>query len=282
MRTAIAVVAVLAIFAPRASAQARERRIELAGRSVVVWPAVINSDEPQPLVLFSHGFGGCAIQSRFLMEALADHGYWVFAVDHADAACGRLGGAGRPQQPFRDPQKWSDATYRDRAEDLRAVLEALHGDGDYAGRIDFSRVALVGHSLGGYTVLGLGGAWPSWRLPGVVAVLALSPYSTPYLVHGTLGGLSAPVMYQTGTLDVGVEPPLKRAHGVYDASPAPKYYVEFKGDGHLAWTDLRPATHAPILDYSLAFLDHYLRGMPAESILTRATSAVAELRHAER
>ncbi len=282
MRTTIAIVALFATLASPASGQARERHVELAGRSVVVWPAVINSDAPQPLVLFSHGFGGCATQSRFLMEALADHGYWVFAVDHADASCGRPGGVGRPQQPFRDPDKWSDATYRDRAEDLRAVLEALHDDADYAGRIDFSRVALVGHSLGGYTVLGLGGAWPSWRLPGVVAVLALSPYCTPFVAHGTLGGIGAPVMYQTGTLDVGIEPSLKRVNGVYDESPAPKYYVEFKRDGHLAWTDLRPGAHAPILDYSLAFLDHYLRGLPAESILTRATSAVAELRHAER
>ena len=25
----------------------------------------------------------------------------------------------------------------------------------------------IGHSLGGYTVLGLAGGWPSWKLPGI-------------------------------------------------------------------------------------------------------------------
>ena len=32
---------------------------------------------------------------------------------------------------------------------------------------------LAGHSLGGYTVLALAGAWPSWKLANVRAVLAL-------------------------------------------------------------------------------------------------------------
>src|SRR5688500_10751864 len=40
-----------------------------------------------PLVLFSHGLGGCALQSLFLTEELARHGYIVAAPDHNDAVC---------------------------------------------------------------------------------------------------------------------------------------------------------------------------------------------------
>ena len=69
--------------------------------------------------------------------------------------------------------------------------------------------------------VGLAGGWASWKTPGVKAVLALSPYTQPYLVHETLGGLAAPVMYQGGTGDFGITPSLRREGGVYDASPSP-------------------------------------------------------------
>ena len=119
----------------------------------------------------------------------------------------------------------------------------------------------------------------SWRTPGARAVLALSPYTQPYLVHKTLGGLSAPVMYQGGTLDVGITPSLRRAGGVYDASPAPKYFVELEGAGHLTWTDLRSAAHGDInTTYAIAFLDHYVLSAGAAPTLTQAVSGVSELR----
>ena len=40
-----------------------------------------------PLVLFSHGLGGCALQMLFFTEELARHGYIVAAPDHRDAVC---------------------------------------------------------------------------------------------------------------------------------------------------------------------------------------------------
>ena len=46
--------------------------------------------------------------------------------------------------------------------------------------------ALVGHSLGGYTVLGVGGGWAHWKDPRVKAILALSPYAAPFINKETL------------------------------------------------------------------------------------------------
>jgi hypothetical protein len=52
---------------------------------------------------------------------------------------------------------------------------------------------------------------------------------------------------------IGITPALRKAMGAYDLSPMPKYYVELKGAGHFAWTDLRHTFHDPIVAYSLAF-----------------------------
>jgi len=110
-------------------------------------------------------------------------------------------------------------------------------------------------------------------------VLALSPYTQPYLVHRTLGGLSAPVMYQGGTLDFGITPSLRRNGGVYDASPSPKYFVDFQRAGHLAWTDLRRGAHEEINEYAIAFLDHYVLGASPAPPLTHPLAGVSELRY---
>ncbi len=126
--------------------------------------------------------------------------------------------------------------------------------------------------------MGLAGGWQSWKLPDVKAVLALSPYTDPFLVHGTLSGVGAPVMFQGGTLDFGITPSLHKSKGVYDNAPAPKYFVEFSGAGHFAWTNLRADVHQRILDYSLPFLDHYVRGQAAAGILTQKEAGVADLR----
>jgi predicted dienelactone hydrolase len=267
----------------RHTAPAGESSLSIAGVAVTEWEGHAPAAGPQPVVIFSHGFHGCATQSRFLMQAFADAGYLVFAPNHRDAVCG--GGAGswfdRPEAPFLNPEKWTDLTYRDRAEDIRKLTQALRGDAAWRGRIDWGRLALAGHSLGGYTVLGLAGAWPSWRLPEVRAVLALSPYSQPFLRAGTLHGLAAPVMYQGGTLDFGTTPALDKAGGAFAASPAPNYFVELSGATHFAWTNLGRRDRDAIIAYSLAFLNHALNGAAA-GILHPTGPGVADLRFAER
>jgi alpha-beta hydrolase superfamily lysophospholipase len=258
---------------------AQEETTTLGGRQVVVWHPRGAPNERHPIIVFSHGFGGCATQSRFLTEALAERGYWVFAPNHRDARCGRRSGSARPDEPFGQPEKWNDQTFIDRRDDVRAVLQAIARVSQYAGLVDLDRVGLAGHSLGGYTVVGLAGGWPSWRLPGVKAALALSPYVEPFVAHHTLGGVAAPLMYQGGTLDFGITPSVRKSGGAYESSPSPKYFVELTRAGHLAWTNLRGDAHQRILDYALPFLDHYVRGQPAAPTLTTAESGISELRY---
>ncbi|HSL70382.1 MAG TPA: hypothetical protein VK864_09080, partial [Longimicrobiales bacterium] len=72
---------------------------------------------------------------------------------------------------------------------------------------------------------------------------------------------------------------LQKEAGVYERSPTPKYFVNFTGAGHLAWTNLRPSAHRVILEYSVAFLDHYVRDKLARETLTTAKRGVTELRY---
>ena len=243
------------------------QHVTVAGRDVAVWkPTLAAPAKGYPLIVFSHGFTGCNTQTRFLMEALANAGYLVLAPNHQDAGCGRGryvfgNGTQKPAVPFRDAGEWSDQTYRDRREDMKAVLNALLSHSEFDGvRVDGSRIGAAGHSLGGYTVLGLAGGWPSWKDPRIKAVLALSPYSSPYLSKKQLSNLNIPVMYQGGTRDSGITPTVKKSGGAYDQSSTPKYYVELDGAGHFAWTNVNRSYVSSIDAYSVAFFDAYLKG----------------------
>ena len=152
------------------------------------------------------------------MEALASAGYLVVAPNHADASCGAArhvrSGLHRPEEPFQKAQEWSDATYKDRRADIEAVLDGRPQRQIISRRsVDARRVGIAGHSLGGYTALGVAGAWASWKDPRIKAVLALSPYNTPFIAKGDLGHMNVPVMYQGGTLDFGISPTVRRLEG---------------------------------------------------------------------
>jgi predicted dienelactone hydrolase len=280
MRRIARIVASLLILGAK-PAKAEERTVQLTGIDVTVWSERIDDVHDQPVLVFSHGFHACATQSRFLMEALASAGYLVLAPNHRDATCngGHAHWFQQPQIGFGKPDNWNETTFEDRGQDVRHVEEAARVD-DRFRRADWSRLGLVGHSLGGYTMLALAGAWPQWKLGGVKAVLALSPYSQPFIVHGSLEGLAVPVMYQGGTRDLGITPAIEKAQGAYDRTPEPKYLVVISKAGHLAWTNIgRAVFRKPIVDYGVAFLNRYVKGQRAEPLLTEAGLGISVFRH---
>jgi predicted dienelactone hydrolase len=230
-----------------------------------------------PLVVFSHGLGGCGTQSIYFTEELARHGYVVAAPDHNDTAfCTIDGGPGDPlnlipQAPLNDPSKWSDATYADRRDDMEALIDTLVADPVFGAMIDANAIGAAGHSLGGYTVVGLAGGWASWKDYRVKAVLGLSPHVLPYLYYVTLPTLAVPVMYQGGDLDVGVTPFLEGPNGAYAVTPPPKYFPKLNDATHFAWTNSACGSAPTVREclgqidpwlvdaYAIAFFDRYLK-----------------------
>ena len=274
-------VAVLLLLCASVARAADEESTRIGGIAVVVWSKPGVTPQAQPVIVFSHAMYMCPTQSRYLMRALADAGYLVIAPRHADSNCDlSIDFTDLSRYALKPSLLWSDSDYRDRGDDIRRLVAALFRDPRFAHRADPVRLALAGHSLGGYTVLGLGGAWPSWKLPGVRAILALTPYALPFQHSEGLRKLAAPVMYQVGTLDPMFTLPLGLSG--YDQSPAPKYYVEFATAAHLAWTDLGMGGRDPIIEYALAFFDHYVKDAPARPVLQTKLPEVAKFAHAER
>jgi len=142
--------------------------------------------------------------------------------------------------------------------------------------------------LGGYTVVGLAGGWPSWRDSRIRAVLALSPYVMPFQVKQTLGGIRVPLMYQGGTLDVGITPFLEGEKGAFAAANPPVYLLVLRQAAHLAWTNCGEyqttascaagQTNMRLIDeYGIAFFDQYLKHI-AQPVLQKKDARLAEYR----
>lgn len=243
--------------------------VDYDGLQVTIWQQA-GQVEAAPLVVFSHGIYSFGKHSRFLTEALARAGYIVAAPTHADGV-GQPRYLTIPDKSFLRPGEWNDSTYFDREQDIAKVLQFLHQDKRWQNQIDWSKVAMAGHSLGGYTALGMAGGWQSWKTPEIKAVVALSPYLAPYLLDDRLSQINIPVMYQGGTFDPALTPKIKGKAGAFARTPGPCYFVEFNGAGHLAWTnfDLSKKRRAQIEHYCIAFLDRYLKDKTDSDLTTR-------------
>jgi len=140
---------------------------------------------PYPLVIFSHGFGGFRAQSTYLTEHLASHGFVVMAADHPGSTLFDLLGdnvrlqdllrmvasGGTPLGEFWETMRREGGA---RGVELVSVSLALRpldvlreiafaealtaSNGTLAGVIDTGRIAVSGHSFGGYTAAAVGGA----------------------------------------------------------------------------------------------------------------------------
>jgi dienelactone hydrolase len=125
------------------------------------------ADGAHPVVVFSHGFTGTFTDYTFLTEDLASRGYVVASVDHTYEATavefpdGRVAksvfGSHLTSYTRSDPKALAFAVSV-RLDDLTFVLNELTALNDgrepvFAGKLDLSRIALAGHSLGGLTTI---------------------------------------------------------------------------------------------------------------------------------
>jgi pimeloyl-ACP methyl ester carboxylesterase len=212
-----------------------------------------------PLVIFSHGMGSCPGSTDGIQSALADKGYIVVAPKHRDCFSGDT----TPDSLWGEPENWTDQSNRDRRDDIHAVLDALPYSRFAEYIQDFSNVGCMGHSMGGYTCMGVAGAWASWTRSEISAVAALSPWHKPFTEQNRVGDMTnAHTLYQGGTRDAAITPQLMELGGTFDQTSPAKYLQVFDQAGHSAWTEglLNERFHEEMSYYINSFFDAFLKG----------------------
>lgn len=101
-----------------------------------------------PLVLVSHGTGSSGLLHRQLAQALVKHGYVVGLLEHPHNNRADDSWANTPQNLVARPCH------------LQLALDCLLGDAQLGAALTPGAAALVGHSLGGYSVLAAVGGRP--------------------------------------------------------------------------------------------------------------------------
>lgn len=239
------------------------------------------TQQPAPVVLFSHGLGGSREGSAFMGQTWAAHGFVVVALQHAgsDAAV---------WQDVPKLQRWaamrkaaSAENLILRAADVSATLDQLtqwHTTPGHAlaGRLDLQRIGMSGHSFGALTTQAVSGQ--TYRRskvalgdPRIKASIAFSPSITGRATAADFANIHTPWLSMTGTLDkspIGQADVAERI-AVYAAlPPGNKYQLVLDGAEHSAFTDRalpgdkaprNPNHHRAILAISTAFWDAYLR-----------------------
>ncbi len=158
---------------------------------------------PFPLVLVSHGTGGSPLTHRLLAHFLARHGFVVGLLRH--------------HANHRDDNSWHNTPDNlvARPRHLTLAIDGLLAEFGAALRPDW--VALVGHSLGGYTALALAGGLPGslphehadgtpQRIPvtpdaRVRALVLLAPATGWYRAAAALREVRVPILLLVGGKD---------------------------------------------------------------------------------
>lgn len=158
-----------------------------------------------PLVLVSHGSGGSHLAYRDLAAHLARAGHVVALVEHP--------GNSRNDNTLVD----TDANLAARPRHLRLVVDALAADATLGPHVAADAVAIVGHSMGGYTALAAAGARPTAfaretadgrarAVPvtpddRVRALVLLAPATPWYMAPGALRDVRVPILMLTAEHD---------------------------------------------------------------------------------
>lgn len=237
---------------------------------------------PHPVVVFTHGYTGTFTDYTFLFEDLASRGYVVASVDHTYEATavefpdGRVVksvlGSYLSKSAKSDVQTLTLAVSV-RLDDLKFVVNELErlnagGNDPFAGRLDMSRVALAGHSLGGLTAL-LGVQQDPRFRAGVI----LDGVLPDFVAVGT----QTPILVLTAGNDGWGENDCRLWNGLR----GPRVAVNLKGAEHVTPSDavwlakyaIRTGSMGPektiaaVRDYVAAFLNANLRGLPASHLL---------------
>jgi predicted dienelactone hydrolase len=236
-----------------------------------------------PVVIFTPGYTGTFTDYTFLFEDLASRGYVVASVDHTFEATVVEFPDGRLVQSVFGSHLGTGTRSDDasmafavsiRLSDLEFVTNELKiltagADAQLAGKLDMTRVALAGHSLGGLTTILAIERDPRFRA-GIVIDGAVP--NAPFLDTET------PVLLLAAGRDTWTE----EEGRLWNSLRGPRLAVNLQGAEHITPSDLiwlapgavetgtigPQKTIAAVRNYIAAFLDTNLSDRPPDPLLS--------------
>lgn len=173
-------------------------------------------DRPFPVIVFSHGNEGNAIDYVYTLESLASFGFIVAAPDHLnntedDDLIDFINTTasktvihcfdGLPTPCARGTNVPKSMT--DRVHDISAIIDALPTW--FGNRADTSRVGVMGHSRGTVTALAAAGGSTAWGIKPehrVKAIMGLAIGGRPITFGADVQEIKMPALLVAGTLDM--------------------------------------------------------------------------------
>jgi predicted dienelactone hydrolase len=205
-----------------------------------------------PLIVISHAGGLSNRSYPGLSSHWASYGYVVIRPSHED----------KVQNDAMTTAEW-----RDRARDITFILDSLgtlaEQYPELKGKIDTSRIAVVGHGRGATTALMLAGlrtfpgpvSFADSRIKAVVAMSPNGPTESWGITPESFAELRVPVLYMTGSRDNGMtesETPQWRQQA-FELSPAgDKWLISMEGVNRTTFTgQVSPTAESkPLTDFS--------------------------------
>jgi len=211
---------------------------------------------PFPLVIYSHGAGGCGIMGATYAEALAEAGFVVAAPDHGDEfqVARSDGSLPADAQRVREWVRWATARSRARYDgrpslkfahrpaELSATItflleQSADPDSDLHGLIDADRIGAMGVSFGAWTTQAVAGFHGLFRDERIKAAVPIAGNVLPG--PGSFANIKIPVMMIFGEketvalLDRTTPPKTDGMLREYETANPPKFLVGIRGARHL-------------------------------------------------
>jgi predicted dienelactone hydrolase len=231
-----------------------------------------------PLIVFAHGLDSEGFIYDPLLQQWVQQGYVVVAPTFPLSNIAAPGG---------DTAKDLRSQPGDLSSVLTQVLDLAGQSGNaLSGMIDPTRIAAVGHSLGGMTVL----AWTQntcCQDRRVGAAVVIDGTETSFGRGTFFRGLhrTIPILVLHGTADTTI--PYTHGEKIYEDARAPKFFVSLTGAPHVSFRQLGPPDQATpkwesvdvasVLDFLGAELGHRAGDLHALRTVAR-TPGVATLR----